>query len=57
VARGAGPLADLAVADMPVVDDDGKLVGVCTRNDLLSARAALLAHEAPQPGRPARRRE
>lgn len=57
MARGAGPLADLAVADMPVVDDDGKLVGVCTRHDLLSARAALLAHEAPQPGRPARRRE
>lgn len=49
-------LTDLAVADVPVVDDDGNLVGVCTRHDLLSARVALLAHEHPQPGWPARRR-
>jgi Voltage gated chloride channel/CBS domain len=50
------PLADLAVADVPVIDDDGNLLGVCTRHDLLSARAALLAHEHPQPGWLARRR-
>ena len=41
---------------MPVVDGDGRLVGVCTRHDLLSARVALLDHERPQPGWLARRR-
>jgi chloride channel protein, CIC family len=50
------PLADLTVKDVPVIDDDGNLVGVCTRHDLLSARLALLAHEQPQPGWLARRR-
>jgi chloride channel protein, CIC family len=53
--KALAPLADLAVADVPVIDDDGNLVGVCTRHDLLSARAALLAHEHPQPGWLARR--
>jgi H+/Cl- antiporter ClcA len=43
-------LADGDVHDVPVVDDTGKLVGVCTRHDLLSARLALLDHERPEPG-------
>lgn len=43
-------LADDDVHDVPVVDDTGKLVGVCTRHDLLSARLALLDHERPEPG-------
>ena len=49
-------LADHAVDDVPVVDGDGRLVGVCTRHDLLSARMALLELETPQPGWLARRR-
>ena len=51
-------LAHLAaddVDDVPVVDDEGKLVGVCTRHDLLRARLALLDHERPEPGWLARR--
>lgn len=48
-------LADDGVHDVPVVDDDGKLVGVCTRHDLLTARLALLDHERPEPGWFARR--
>jgi chloride channel protein, CIC family len=43
-------LADGDVHDVPVVDTDGKLVGVCTRHDLLTARLALLDHERPEPG-------
>ena len=43
-------LADDEVEDVPVVDDEGNLVGVCTRHDLLTARLALLDHERPQPG-------
>jgi H+/Cl- antiporter ClcA len=43
-------LADGDVHDVPVVDATGKLVGVCTRHDLLSARMALLDHERPEPG-------
>ena len=35
---------------MPVVADEGKLVGVCTRHDLLTARLALADHERPEPG-------
>ncbi len=49
-------LADHSVDDVPVVDGDGRLVGVCTRHDLLSARTALLELETPQPGWLARRR-
>ena len=43
-------LADTAIDDVPVVDDDGTLVGMCTRHDLLAARLALLDHERPEPG-------
>lgn len=35
---------------MSVVDDAGKLVGVCTRHDLWTARPALADHERPDPG-------
>ena len=49
-------LADAAVTAVPVVDEDGRLVGVCTRHDLLSARLARLDHERPEPGWLARRR-
>jgi CIC family chloride channel protein len=48
-------LADDGVHDVPVVDASGKLVGVCTRHDLLTARLALLDHERPEPGWLARR--
>ena len=43
-------LADDEVEDVSVVDEAGKLVGVCTRHDLLTARLALLDHERPEPG-------
>ena len=46
--------ADDEVHDIPVVDD-GRLVGVCNRHDLLTARLALLDHERPEPGWLARR--
>jgi CBS-domain-containing membrane protein len=49
-------LADHSLDEVPVVDGDGRLVGVCTRHDLLSARTALLDHETPEPGWLARRR-
>jgi CBS domain-containing protein len=37
------------VEHVPVVDD-GVLVGICTRSDLLTARSGQLGHERPQPG-------
>jgi signal-transduction protein with cAMP-binding, CBS, and nucleotidyltransferase domain len=37
------------VEHVPVVDD-GVLVGICTRSDLLAARSGQLLHERPQPG-------
>jgi hypothetical protein len=36
--------------DVLVVDEDGTLVGMCTRHDLLRTRLALLAHERHEPG-------
>lgn len=42
--------ADDEVDDVSVVDEAGKLVGVCTRHDLLTTRLALLDHERPEPG-------
>jgi CIC family chloride channel protein len=46
------------VEHVPVVDD-GVLVGICTRSDLLAARSGQLLHEQPQPGwmRSIRRRD
>jgi len=37
------------VEHLPVVDG-GRLVGICTRTDLLRTRLAQLEHERPQPG-------
>ena len=48
--RARPPGADGELHDVPVVDDEGKLVGVCTRHDLLRGRLALLDHERPEPG-------
>jgi CBS domain-containing protein len=46
---------DEGVEQLPVVED-GRLVGLCTRTDLLRVRSAQLAHERPEPGWLARRR-
>jgi H+/Cl- antiporter ClcA/CBS domain-containing protein len=46
------------VEHVPVLDDDGRLLGICTRTDLLKVRADQLAAERHQPGwslRPRRR--
>jgi len=46
------------VEHVPVLDGDGRLVGICTRTDLLKIRADQLAAERHQPGwtlRPRRR--
>ncbi|HKF92720.1 MAG TPA: CBS domain-containing protein, partial [Acidimicrobiia bacterium] len=37
------------VDHVPVVDDD-RLIGLCTRTDLLRARSRYLEHERPQAG-------
>ena len=42
-------MLDEAVDHLPVVDD-GRLVGICTRTDLLRARHRALAAERPEPG-------
>jgi H+/Cl- antiporter ClcA/CBS domain-containing protein len=50
------------VEHVPVVDDDGRLVGICTRTDVLRARQRQWVHEIRQPawrlrgGRPSARR-
>jgi CIC family chloride channel protein len=38
------------VEHLPVVDGGGRLVGICSRTDLLRTRLAQLEHERPQPG-------
>ncbi|MET9903633.1 CBS domain-containing protein [Streptomyces sp. NPDC006446] len=49
------------ISGLPVVDDDGKVVGVISRTDLIRPRAARSADargrrfRMPSPGRPARR--
>lgn len=43
-------LADHELDDVPVVDDGGRVVGVCTRHDLLGARLARIDDDRPQPG-------
>lgn len=59
----AAPLLDVVAAmleegieHVPVVDDRGILVGICTRTDLLRARAPALDGERRQPGWLARSR-
>ncbi|MCW2551259.1 MAG: hypothetical protein JWR78_1040, partial [Mycobacterium sp.] len=42
-------MLDEMVEHVPVVDD-GALVGICTRTDLLGIRRADLQHEQAQPG-------
>ena len=45
------------VGHLPVLDEDGALVGICTRTDILRARQRQLLHERPEPGwRPQLRR-
>jgi CBS domain-containing protein len=47
-ARGRGRSGD-EVHGVSVVDDAGKLVGVCTRRDLSTASPTLADHERPAP--------
>ena len=42
-------MLDEDVDHLPVVDG-GRLVGMCTRTDVLHARGRQLEHERPQPG-------
>ena len=37
------------VEHLPVIDD-GRLVGICTRTDIMRARRTQLAHEHTEPG-------
>jgi CBS domain-containing protein len=39
-----------SVEHVPVVGDDGRLLGICTRTDVLGARRSQLEHERSQPG-------
>jgi chloride channel protein, CIC family len=43
-------LLEQHVDHLPVVDDDRRLVGICTRTDVLRGRAGHLEHDRPQPG-------
>lgn len=38
------------IEHVPVVDPHGRLVGICTRTDVLRGRSEHLVHERPQPG-------
>jgi signal-transduction protein with cAMP-binding, CBS, and nucleotidyltransferase domain len=48
-------MVDESVDHLPVVDD-GRLVGICTRGDILQARIRLLDQEHPEHGWLRRRR-
>jgi len=43
-------MVEEGVEHVPVVDADGRLVGIVTRTDLLEVRRRQLALERPQPG-------
>jgi H+/Cl- antiporter ClcA/CBS domain-containing protein len=45
-----GLVLDEHIEHVPVVDSEGRLVGICTRTDLLRARARDLEHDRPQRG-------
>jgi CIC family chloride channel protein len=46
-----------SVEHLPVLDDDGRLVGICTRTDILRVREQQLRHERLEPGWRPRRRQ
>ncbi len=43
-------LLEEGVEHLPVVESDGRLVGICTRTDVLRTRRNQLELERPQPG-------
>jgi chloride channel protein, CIC family len=43
-------MVDEGIDHLPVVDRDNRLVGICTRTDILQARSSHLVHERAQPG-------
>ena len=49
-------IVDGEVDHLPVIDGNDRIVGICTRTDILRARSRHLEHERLQPGWTARRR-
>src|SRR5262249_7672740 len=45
-------LLDEDIEHLPIVDTAGRLVGICTRTDILRGRARHLDHDPRQPGWP-----
>jgi len=43
-------MVEEGIDHLPVVDRDDRLVGICTRTDVLRARSRYLVHERVQPG-------
>ena len=43
-------MLEAGVELLPVVDDDGHVVGVCTPSDIIKARTHRFDHERVQPG-------
>jgi len=43
-------MVDEGIDHLPVVERDNRLVGICTRTDILQARSSHLVHERAQPG-------
>jgi H+/Cl- antiporter ClcA/CBS domain-containing protein len=50
VFRALHRLLEEGVEHLPVVDEEARLVGICTRTDVLRARRSQLDLERPQPG-------